>query len=56
MISRMLAVWPPHTVSGGTTCLTLLVYRMFSSDVANNVADCGDPRHEQQRITQVRPY
>ena len=29
--------------SGGITWLTLLVQHMFSSKVANNVADCNDP-------------
>ena len=30
-------------ISGGTTCLTLPVYHMLSSRVANNVANYGDP-------------
>ena len=29
--------------SGGTTCLTLLVQRRFSSKVANILANYGDP-------------
>ena len=42
--------------SGGTTCLTLLVQRRWSSKVANNVANDGDPWHYEQRIKHMRPY
>ena len=41
---------------GGTTCLTLLVERWFSSKVANNAATDGAPRHDNQRIKQMRPH
>ena len=38
---------------GVEAVLTLLVYRTL---VANHVASCGDPRHDETRIKQTRPY
>ena len=38
-------------VSGGTTCLTLLVQRTLSSNVAYHVASCGDPSHGETHKT-----
>ena len=37
--------------SGTTTCLTLLVQDMFSSNVANKVANYGDPWHHGKHTT-----
>ena len=37
------AVAPVGEDSGGTTCLTLLVYRRLSSKVANMLANYGEP-------------
>ena len=34
---------PAALYSGGTTCLTLLVYYACSSNIANNATDYGDP-------------
>ena len=41
--------------TGGTTCLTLLVERRYSSKVANHVANYDDPLQDEARRKQTRP-
>ena len=54
-IKRFGSVSCSFLLPGGTTCLTLLVYHRFSSNVANHATN-GDPRHEKPRVKRMRPY